>query len=52
MAATLLIFGAIAVFSGGFGQLLQRSTTAERWLNRLAGVVFIGLALRLATASR
>ncbi len=52
MVATLLVFGAIAVFSGAFGQMLQRSATAQRWLNRLAGVVFIGLALRLATASR
>lgn len=52
MVATLLIFGAIAFFSGAFGQMLQRSVTAQRWLNRLAGVVFIGLALRLATSSR
>ena len=52
MVATLLVFGAIAVFSGAFGQMLQRSATAQRWLNRLAGVVFIGLALRLTSASR
>ena len=52
MAATLLVFGAIAFFSGTFGQLLQRSPTASRWLNRVAGVVFLGLAVRLATASR
>ncbi|MBN3267256.1 threonine transporter RhtB [Bordetella bronchiseptica] len=52
MLATLLVFGAIAVFSGGFGRLLRRSARAQRWLNRLAGLVFIGLALRLATASR
>ncbi|CFW51463.1 amino acid efflux protein [Bordetella pertussis] len=32
--------------------MLQRSARAQRWLNRLAGLVFIGLALRLATASR
>src|SRR5690606_32668739 len=52
MLATLLVFGAIAFFSGAFGQLLQRSPTASRWLNRLAGMVFLGLAVRLATASR
>jgi len=52
MLATLLVFGAIAFFSGAFGQLLQRSPAASRWLNRLAGMVFLGLALRLATASR
>lgn len=52
MLATLLVFGAIAFFSGAFGRLLQRSVTTRRWLNRLAGFVFLGLALRLATASR
>jgi threonine/homoserine/homoserine lactone efflux protein len=52
MVATLLVFGAIAVFSGAFGTLLLRSPRAQRWLNRAAGVVFLGLAVRLATISR
>lgn len=52
MVTTLLVFGAIAFFSGAFGELLQRSVTAKRWLNRIAALVFVGLALRLATASR
>lgn len=46
--ATLIVFGAIACFSGLFGGLLQRSVRAQWWLNRLAGVVFLGLAVRLA----
>lgn len=52
MLATLLVFGAIALFSGTFGTLLLRSERAQRWLNRAAGVVFLGLAVRLATISR
>ena len=52
MLATLLVFGAIAFFSGAFGELLQRSVTAKRWLNRVAALVFVGLAVRLATAAR
>lgn len=52
MVATLLVFGAIAVFSGAFGTLLLRSARAQRWINRAAGLVFLGLALRLATVSR
>ena len=52
MLATLLVFGTIAVFSGTFGTLLLRSERAQRWLNRAAGVVFLGLAVRLATISR
>lgn len=52
MLATLLVFGAIACFSGAFGAILQRSARAQRLLNRVAGLVFLGLALRLATAQR
>ncbi|WP_303229528.1 LysE family translocator [Comamonas kerstersii] len=50
--ATFLVFGAIACFSGVFGGLLQRSARTQWWLNRLAGVVFLGLAVRLATTQR
>lgn len=52
MLATLLVFGAIACFSGAFGTLLQRSARTQRVLNRLAGLVFLGLAVRLATVQR
>ncbi|WP_312759535.1 LysE family translocator [Pulveribacter sp.] len=52
MVATLLVFGAIACFSGAFGALLQRSARAQRLLNRTAGLIFLGLAVRLATAQR
>jgi threonine/homoserine/homoserine lactone efflux protein len=47
MLATLLTFGAIALLAGRFGQLLQTSPRAQMALNRLASVVFAGLALRL-----
>ena len=50
--ATVLVFGAIACFSGVFGALLMRSARAQTVLNRVAGLVFLGLALRLATAQR
>ncbi len=52
IVATLLVFGAIACFSGAFGALLQRSARAQRALNWLAGTVFLALAARLATAQR
>ncbi|WP_119965482.1 LysE family translocator [Simplicispira lacusdiani] len=52
MVATLLMFGAIACFSGVFGTLLQRSARAQTVLNRIAGLVFLGLAVRLATVDR
>ena len=47
MLATLLTFGAIALLAGRFGKLLQSSPRAQVGLNRLASVVFAGLALRL-----
>lgn len=52
MVATLLVFGSIALFSGAFGTLLLRSARAQRWINRAAGLVFLGLAVRLATVDR
>ena len=52
MLASLLVFGAIACFSGAFGALLQGSARAQKWLNRAAGLVFLGLALRLLTVER
>ncbi|RTZ43334.1 LysE family translocator [Candidimonas sp. SYP-B2681] len=52
MLATLLVFGAIALFSGFLGERVQRSQTAQLVLNRTAGVVFLGLALKLAFVNR
>jgi threonine/homoserine/homoserine lactone efflux protein len=50
MLATLLVFGAVALLAGRFGQVLQHSPRAQVRLNRLASVVFVGLALRLVLA--
>lgn len=50
--AALLTFSTIAWFAAGFGQVFKRSLRAQRVLNRVASVVFVGLALRLATAQR
>ncbi|MFA5520852.1 MAG: LysE family translocator [Castellaniella sp.] len=48
MLATLLVFGLIAWFAGLLGERLQRSPRIHRLMQRLAGLVFIGLALKLA----
>ncbi|MDZ7893185.1 MAG: LysE family translocator [Rhodoferax sp.] len=52
MLAALLTFSAVAWFAAGFGEVFKRSLRAQRALNRMASVVFVGLALRLATAQR
>ena len=45
-----LLFGALGWFAGGLGQWLQRRPRAGLWLDRLAGVVFVGLGLRMVVA--
>lgn len=45
--ATLLVFGAVALMAGRLGEWLSRSVRTQRWLHRLAGGVFVVLALRL-----
>jgi threonine/homoserine/homoserine lactone efflux protein len=50
--ATLLTFGSISFFAASAGQRLRGSARAQAWLNRVAGLVFAGLALRLALAQR
>ncbi len=49
---TVLVFGAIALAAGSVGRVLQRHPAAGAWLDRAAGLIFIGLALRLALDNR
>ncbi|SMN12483.1 Putative threonine efflux protein [uncultured Candidatus Thioglobus sp.] len=49
---TLLIFSAIAWSSGHLGEWLKGSMKAQIIMNRIAGTVFAGLALRLAISER
>jgi threonine/homoserine/homoserine lactone efflux protein len=52
IVATLLVFGGFAWFAALIGGWLRGSASAQRVLNRLAAVVFAGLALRLALIER
>jgi len=51
ICVALVIFGAIAVLAGALGAWLKNSPKAQVYLNRIAGAVFAGLALKLVTAS-
>jgi len=51
MAQTILIFGAIALLAGRIGALLRRHPQLGPWLDRVAGVVFILLAIRLLSSA-
>lgn len=52
IVSTILVFGGIALLAGSLGQWLNRSPKTQVMINRLAGAVFVGLALKLATVSR
>lgn len=42
-----LLFGLLGLFSGSVGQWLARRPGFGRWLDRIAGTVFVALGLRL-----
>lgn len=50
--ATILVFGAVSLLAGTFGDWLSRSEAARKTLNRAAGCLFVGLAVRLAVTQR
>lgn len=50
--ATLMVFSGIALLAGLLGRWLGRSQRAQRIMNWVAGCIFAGLALKLATADR
>ncbi|MDA3916417.1 MAG: LysE family translocator [Deltaproteobacteria bacterium] len=52
IASTLLIFSIIAWSAGFLGEWLKGSVKAQLIMNRVAGTVFTGLALRLAISER
>jgi threonine/homoserine/homoserine lactone efflux protein len=49
-ALTVVIFGSLGWFAGSIGARLQRQPGLAVWLDRCAAVIFVGLALHLATA--
>ncbi len=52
IVATVIVFGAIAIVAGTLREWLLKSDHAQTTLNKLAGMVFIALAVKLATARR
>ncbi|TQV82682.1 LysE family translocator [Exilibacterium tricleocarpae] len=52
IASALLVFGCISLLAGRLGRWFKQSEHAEKVLNRIAGTVFAGLALKLALTER
>ncbi|WP_310621478.1 LysE family translocator [Flexibacterium corallicola] len=50
--STLLVFGGVALAAGVIGERLNQSVMAQTVMNRIASVVFIGMALKLAATTR
>ena len=48
--ATVVTFGAVAMLAGTMGRALQTSPRAQGILHKLAGVIFLALAIHLALA--
>lgn len=50
IAATILIFGGLALLAGTLGARLQQSIRMQSWLNRASAAIFAALALHLLLA--
>jgi threonine/homoserine/homoserine lactone efflux protein len=47
IAATMLVFGGVALTAGSLGEWLKGSPRTQQAMNRIAALVFIGLAINL-----
>jgi threonine/homoserine/homoserine lactone efflux protein len=52
MLCALVVFSSIALVAGKLGNWFNRSENAENILNKIAGTVFTGLAIKLALSER
>lgn len=52
MLCALVVFSSIALLAGKLGNWFNRSENAENILNKVAGTVFAGLAIKLALSER
>lgn len=52
IVVTIVVFSAFAIGGGSLGSWLRQNDRAQVWLNRLAGLVFVALAVRLLATTR
>lgn len=52
MLSALVVFSSIALLAGKLGNWFNRSQNAENILNKVAGTIFAGLAIKLALSER
>ena len=51
IGVTFVVFSSVAIAAGAMRAWFVGSTATQRWLNRIAAIVFVALALRLALTS-
>ena len=49
-AQAIVLFGLLGYFSGAVGAWINRTPSAGKWMDRVAGAIFVGLGLRLIIA--
>lgn len=49
---TFVVFGSVALLAGGLSDRMTRTPKVQLWMNRIAGLVFIGLAAKIALGER
>jgi threonine/homoserine/homoserine lactone efflux protein len=49
-AQAVVLFGLLGYFSGTVGAWINRTPSAGKWMDRVAGAIFVGLGLRLIIA--
>ena len=52
IVTTFMVFGSVAWFAGFLGEFLRKSERAQRVINRITGMIFMGLAVRLLMVTR
>lgn len=52
ICVTLVVFGAVAIAAGSLGAWIKGTPKTQIWLNRISGIVFVSLAVKLATAEK
>lgn len=50
--ATVVVFGSIALAAGALSDILREKPSVQKGLNRVSGLIFLGLAIKLATSQQ
>ena len=52
VCVTLLVFGAVAIAAGALGTWIKGSVKTQIWFNKISGIVFVSLAVKLVATKK